>query len=262
MRTVERLRGEQGLPAADGAHALPSPRPPGSPLRWGASVVGAVVGLALAFAPGENAPEPNRYDEPPRFTPGEGTYAFLNSQPTSTDPVGFNPCRPIRYVVNPTDAPPDWRELIGDAVAHVEWATGLDWVDAGTTTLRPFSPGQLDGALGETPVVIGFADEGEIPQLAGRVAGIGGGNRPSQPMGRTYYDGGSVALDTEIFDGPSSGAERYGLQGVVDHELGHVVGLAHVEDPGELMAAAGDSRYDFGPGDLEGLSILGSIPCQ
>ena len=44
---------------------------------------------------------------------------------------------------------------------------------------------------------------------------------------------------------------------MVLHELGHVMGLDHVKVDGELMESAGGGVTDFGPGDLEGLRILG-----
>jgi hypothetical protein len=48
---------------------------------------------------------------------------------------------------------------------------------------------------------------------------------------------------------------------VVMHELAHVVGLDHVDDPGELMHDQNVGTLDFGPGDLEGLAALGSGSC-
>ena len=64
-----------------------------------------------------------------------------------------------------------------------------------------------------------------------------------------------------MFDGPSDGLERANLQAIVDHEFGHLVGLDHVTDPGELMAEVNLGRTSYGPGDLEGLARLGAIPC-
>ena len=47
----------------------------------------------------------------------------------------------------------------------------------------------------------------------------------------------------------------------MDHEFGHVVGLDHVDDPAELIQYnMGVTAY--GPGDLEGMARLGSIPCR
>lgn len=45
------------------------------------------------------------------------------------------------------------------------------------------------------------------------------------------------------------------------HEIAHVVGLSHVDEPTELMAATNSGQIDFGPGDREGLARLGSLPC-
>jgi hypothetical protein len=45
------------------------------------------------------------------------------------------------------------------------------------------------------------------------------------------------------------------------HELAHVVGLAHVDDPRELMYADNLGHQAFGPGDLTGLAALGRGRC-
>jgi Matrixin len=49
---------------------------------------------------------------------------------------------------------------------------------------------------------------------------------------------------------------------VVMHELGHLVGLAHVRDPGELMAESNLERRDLGPGDRQGLAAVGAGSCH
>ncbi|HEY4631062.1 MAG TPA: matrixin family metalloprotease [Blastococcus sp.] len=56
------------------------------------------------------------------------------------------------------------------------------------------------------------------------------------------------------------GAET--ARGIVLHELGHLVGLAHVEDGEQLMyPQARREVSDFAPGDLTGLAVLGAGPC-
>jgi predicted Zn-dependent protease len=51
------------------------------------------------------------------------------------------------------------------------------------------------------------------------------------------------------------------VRAIIVHELGHLVGLDHVNDPGELMHADNVGRLALGPGDREGLAALGSGRC-
>ena len=71
-----------------------------------------------------------------------------------------------------------------------------------------------------------------------------------------------MALDTPvlttILSRPDGEAE---VRAIVMHELGHVVGLAHVDDPRELMYADNVGQKAFGPGDLTGLAALGRGRC-
>jgi hypothetical protein len=70
------------------------------------------------------------------------------------------------------------------------------------------------------------------------------------------YDGGWVMLNPTIRNAPTGLIRR-----LVLHELGHLHGLAHVDDPGELMdpTLAAD---DWGPGDLVGLFTTLDGGCQ
>ena len=111
-------------------------------------------------------------------------------------------------------------------------------------------------------MIIGFADSEEIGGLAGDVAGLGGSVATRDSLGRDYFVTGSIALDTAVFHDASDGQERTNLQAIVDHEFGHVVGLDHVDDPAELMYESNVGTTDYGPGDLEGMARLGSIPCK
>lgn len=193
---------------------------------------------------------------------GEGTYRFLSTQPGGQEPVGWNPCRPIRFVVNPEGAPEGWRELVDDGVAEVSAATGLEFEDEGTTEDRGFD--ERSGGIGiggPDPVLIGWADEEEVEGLAGDVAGLAGPvTLSSAGFGR--YVSGMVVLDADTYedlDGMVGGREQQ--RSILIHELGHLVGLAHVDDEGELMHATNLGRTEFGPGDLTGLALLGRVPC-
>lgn len=272
MAELDRLDRERGLGALPGSSPIrPRRRRTASPAVAGILVTAALMGGVVLVGPGDEFQTvrrlfglgSDRFGSAPEFTPGEGSYRFLATQRRSDEPVGYDPCQPIEYAVNPTGAPSDWEELVDTAVAHTEWATGLEFVDVGVTEERPFNPRRPSAlATSASPVVIGFADPEEIADLAGDVAGLGGSVTTRDTLGRDYFATGSIALDTDVYDGASDGAERAVLQAILDHEFGHVVGLDHVDDPGELMFESNVGGVEYGPGDLEGLARLGSIPCR
>ena len=272
MQELDRLDRDHGLGALPGSTPARSrARRTASPALAGIAVTAVLLSGVVLVGPGDEMATvrrlfglgPDRYGSPPAFTPGEGSFEFLVTQRGSDQPVGYDPCRPVEYAVNPTGGPPDWEELVDTAVAHTEWATGLEFDDVGTTDERPFNPRRAE-TFGATaaPVVIGFADADEIGGLAGDVAGLGGSVAARATLGRDYFVTGAIALDTDVFDGPSDGPERDNLQAIVDHEFGHVVGLDHVKSPTELMYESNVGLTEYGPGDLEGMARLGSIPCR
>ncbi|SDE01804.1 matrixin family metalloprotease [Nocardioides lianchengensis] len=192
---------------------------------------------------------------------GDGEYAFATTQPGDPDePVSWNPCRPIRYVVNPAGAPDNWEDLLAGSITAISDATGFQFEDTGTSDERDFDD-RIDGLNRPQPVLIGWADEEEVPRLAGNVAGLGGSTYLERQRHRTYVTG-AITLDSELF--AELAEERNGdalMQAIITHELGHVVGLDHVDDDNELMYADNVGQTELGPGDLEGLARLGSVDC-
>ena len=189
-----------------------------------------------------------------------GPYAFMATQRGSDSPVGFSPCRPVEYAVNPAGAPDGWREDVRASIGAVARATGLRFEYVGTTDDRDFD--DRIGAGGDAePVLLGWADQEEVSALEGDVAGIGGATMVERGGLRGYVTG-SVVLDTASTDRLAYERDGQALhRGLLMHELGHVVGLDPVDDRGELMYAEGVSRPDFGPGDLAGLARLGAVGC-
>ena len=73
-----------------------------------------------------------------------------------------------------------------------------------------------------------------------------------------------------LLDSPQDSIEPYALAvisaagffgSILLHELGHLVGLDHVPDEGELMYPQSITQTTYGPGDREGLARLGAISC-
>lgn len=188
----------------------------------------------------------------PAVTSGTtGAHAFLARQPGSGDPVGFSPCGPVEVVVNPEGAPEAYSRLVSESLARVSAASGLQLDLLGTTGTRWSEQGGEPGA----PVLISWAGSTSVPELSGRTAGLGGATFVTLPDGRSWHASGQVVLDVDADLGEE------GTAAVLDHELGHVLGLDHVTDPDELMAAENGGQTGFGPGDLEGLAALGAIDC-
>ncbi len=189
-----------------------------------------------------------------------GSYTFASTQQGSSDPVGWNPCETVEYAVNPEGMPAGARALVEQAVDRISAATGLEFEDDGDTDRRPFA-GSFVRFGGNGPVVIGWGDEDEFPELGGGVVGLGGAAPEDGPGGRTYYVSGGLVLDTEVFTAANVAQQPRIMEAIVVHELAHVVGLGHVTEPMELMYADNSGQVELGPGDREGLARVGALPC-
>ena len=157
--------------------------------------------------------------------------------------------------------------MIREAVARVSVATGLVIVEDGLTDevlVGDRSPYQEERYGNHwAPVLIGWSDETSLPLLGGDVAGFGGSHHISTTgPGSERLVSGQIALDLDAFDTELARPGGYeSARAIVMHELGHVVGLAHVTDRTELMYVSQIDQVEFGPGDLEGLAAVGSGPC-
>jgi hypothetical protein len=249
-------------------HALPPPplplRPDLAPLDvpprrrfpvW-IVVVAVVLGLSLATAALAPLFQSAESDQGPGFQ-------FLDRTDQGL-PTRWNPCEPIHYVVNATLAPPGSLEDVQAAVARISDATGIAFVYEGPTdeeasVERPvFQPDRYGDRW--APVLIAWADPGDsdIPfedddHVAAAVA------VPVIPPTRfeDVYVSGWIALNAD--DPNLPGFDLPGQQGpVLLHELGHLMGLGHVDVMGEIMHPSGGGVVDLGPGDLEGLHQLGA----
>lgn len=112
------------------------------------------------------------------------------------------------------------------------------------------------------PVLLAWTTPQQDARLEGETAGIAGSVPQSTGMsGDLRYVTGIVVLDAPQFHALPQVAGWERARAIVMHELGHLVGLAHVDDPLELMGEQNMIPLDFGPGDLQGLATLGSGSC-
>ena len=236
----DRLRGDDaGIQGEPGSSWTPSP------LRRTVAkslLVGAIAPLALVLALLGRAPASDTEPE----------HAFLDM--TSDGPVGYTSCRPIQVAVYPAGGPPDAVELTRDAVARVAGVTGLD-----IRVIGPFggaapnwnfeaAPVHADG-----PISVSWQDGDAIAELTDHVAGLGGSRVMDYPDGRRRLVAGTIALSIDYYQVLEAAGDRELQRAILLHELGHVFGLDHVDNPGELMSEDGSGLTDYGPGDLEGL---------
>ncbi len=191
---------------------------------------------------------------------GNGHYRFFDTQPGSREPVAWNPCEPIHYVVNPDGAPDGWANLVADAADEVSAAAGLSFEYDGTTDDRSFTD-RIDGAGRAMPVLLGWARADEISKLEGDVAGLAGPVAQTR-NGFSRYITGMVVLDRDAFDELEGHADgELEQRAILMHELGHLLGLDHVSDRHELMFDSSLGRTTLGKGDRKGLAILGGVSC-
>lgn len=199
--------------------------------------------------------------------PASAGYAVLETDDSTGEPIRYSSCQPVRYVTQLDGAPAEVERLVADAVATVSRTTGLTFVDEGSTDEEPSPDREAQVAqYGDdrwAPVLIAWTDDTTIPDLAGDTVGLAGSQAYTDADGRSAYVSGDVMLD-----GPDLAdilTERNGpaqVRAVVVHELGHLVGLDHVDDPTQLMFAEDNPDVvEPAAGDLAGLEAMGAGPC-
>jgi hypothetical protein len=166
-------------------------------------------------------------------------------------------------VFNPARAPEGGLRLVRRGVARIEAATGLDFRYAGETSqaANPYGSG-VRGAK----IIIGWR-AGSYQYFARNPGVVGVG-------GNTYLGGFREADRTRVSKAISGGVvlnagwntslgggfgEGHTWGEVVIHELGHVLGMGHVDAGSQIMYYSTTPRdATWGAGDLTGLTRLGN----
>jgi hypothetical protein len=243
-------------PDEEAGYSFPAPKQSSRRTRLLAATAALALGLA---ALGGGIVAIHSTLAPPHGRPNE--HRFLAIRPDGS-PARWNPCDPIHYVVDPGPAPPGSLVDVREAAQRVSAATGITFVYDGLTAevpdrrRGPYDPSRYGDRW--SPVLVGWVDptQSSIPfdkggETAAAVA------RPETPLsGGSVFVSGWIAMNAADPNPP--GFVEPGDQGpTLLHEWGHVMGLDHVKDEGELMESSGGGMTDFGPGDLAGLHDLG-----
>ncbi|MDH2413777.1 matrixin family metalloprotease [Nocardioides sp. CER19] len=171
-------------------------------------------------------------------------------------PVRWAACTPIPYYLNMAGAPAGWAATVAAVMGKVSAYTGYAFAFRGTTTY-----GVDDG---ENSIVIQWLSAAQDPNLAGSTVGIAYRSWGSAGTEPSYYTSVGIAMDKSLL-GYDPKRRAGMIREVLLHEMGHAMGLDHVDDRTQVMnpSSAGDLP-DYQNGDRLGLSKVGrsAAPCR
>ena len=273
-----------------------------SPYLLGTAIVAVVFGGIFVVSGGEtprfgatgggqDAPVTAPPIDPPSIESGEPLHRLLPEVITDAagpytliyhdygdGPSFFDPCRPIYWVVNPLHEPPGAREQLEKAFADVQELTGLLFVFAGETN-EPWvairqapNSSYPDVESDWAPVIVWYLPEGEFEDSldSSDPDELVAGYASAAPEFSRTKDRRLVTLTGDMTIGTEwiteMIAEGYPEQvwWLFLHEIGHILGLDHVDAPSHLMHPGGEEAEwttTLGPGDIEGFARVGAEPC-
>jgi Matrixin len=220
-----------------------------------------------------DAPTHTHVDRPTRLLPvvtatGASSYRLFSA----SDAVRWQPCRAIHYVTHHGGEGAALDAIFRSAVGEVTAATGLKFVNDGATPelplldpsdRLPYQPRVYGDRW--APVLVSWSNAVESPELAGTVEGFAGPLSWHADIEPARYVSGTVTLDVEklraLRRGSPGGVDK--VRTVLLHELGHLIGLAHIKDRSQVMYPSlnSSSPKHYGAGDRAGLALLGRGPC-
>jgi hypothetical protein len=114
-----------------------------------------------------------------------------------------------------------------------------------------------------SPALVAWTTPQRVPTLEGSIAGVGGSVAVADRLDRLHNVSGIVHLDGPELATISASDRGHALAvAIVAHELLHLLGLDHSEDPAQLMFAENSGQTTLGEGDRRGLAALANVPCR
>ena len=224
------------------------------------AVVAAILIVAVAGTFGFNA----LVDVAPdvlRPAGDQRSYAFLQVDPNTQEPARYNPCEPIRYVIDRRLAPEGTIADLRRGLEIVTEVSGIEFRFEGyaqeenLNNRPPYQPGRYRKA-DWAPVLFTWVPSDRLLTPSDAAVGSAGSTYARNERGELVYLTGIVTFNytARLLNGYELG-DSWG--DVVLHEIGHLLGLAHVNDTTQVMhpnVTGGEAR--FGAGDIAGLRSL------
>lgn len=268
MRTLGRL----GVLLALSAVVVQSVNPRGAEVLWAGFGEGVQQQLAREGWFGQNViaePVPDGAAKIPVPT-GAGKRATVGA-PASAAPAGkssshefatlngagvparWRTCAEIPVVVSTAGAPAGVVSELRAALTQLNAATGLRFT---ITDTRSRALSAYDSDNPATPVLVGFPAMGAGVFTDASMAGL---TSTAVDPATNAITGGTVAFNADLLGTYTPGATGADPRSaLLLHELGHLAGLAHVQDSSQVMYPYTGTGYarTFGVGDLAGLHAL------
>lgn len=173
----------------------------------------------------------------------------------------WTPCQApgglLTYRVNPNRAPRGYLTEVRKAFAQVTAATGFRFRYAGPTSLVPLAKGTR-AITRDADITIAYATARQVPVLRGGVIGVAPVKAQSTNTSWWRIIEAAVVLDSQARLAPGFAAGKITRGSVLIHEIGHTMGLDHVDDRRQIMyPAITRNAARFARGDLRGLEKVG-----
>jgi hypothetical protein len=193
----------------------------------------------------------------PNVVPGNPTDFSVNT--AAGQHLRWNPCAPVHWKADLRNAPAGTLTPLKAAVANLSAKSGITFVYDGAASYIP----QKGSTAQPSSLVVSFARPPGRPSASNYLTGgtnVGYGGFEATGVnenGKPVYQisKGFVVIDADRYPFLSTKIRN----GVLEHELGHAVGLNHARFTSEIMypTISNASPDNYSSGDLAGLRMLG-----